>query len=89
MQQCTKEELGLLGELGPGEKKLEGKSFYLDGVKKRSTALLLEAISLHGGVGLFMYNLLSSIYRKLAADCIHCILCVLQNVKSIRRVDAK
>ncbi|XP_028989431.1 uncharacterized protein dbf4b [Betta splendens] len=49
MQQRTTEEQGLLGKLGPGEKKLEGKTFYLDGVKKRSTALLLEAITLHGG----------------------------------------
>lgn len=44
------EEQGLLGSLCPGQKKLEGKTFYLDSVKKRSTALLLEAISLLGGV---------------------------------------
>ncbi|XP_071319309.1 uncharacterized protein dbf4b isoform X2 [Trachinotus anak] len=43
------EERGLLGKLCPGEKKLEGKTFYLDNVKKRPTALLLEAISLLGG----------------------------------------
>ncbi|GLD62898.1 uncharacterized protein AKAME5_001456800 [Lates japonicus] len=43
------EERGFLGKLCPGEKKLEGKTFYLDNVKKRSTALLLEAISLLGG----------------------------------------
>ncbi|KAL6094975.1 dbf4b [Pungitius sinensis] len=43
------EERGLLGSLCPGEKKLEGKTFYLDGLKKRSTALLLEAVSLLGG----------------------------------------
>ncbi|XP_039991979.1 uncharacterized protein dbf4b [Xiphias gladius] len=43
------EERDLLGKLCPGEKQLEGKTFYLDNVKKRSTALLLEAISLLGG----------------------------------------
>ncbi|XP_074518676.1 uncharacterized protein dbf4b [Halichoeres trimaculatus] len=43
------EEQGLLGSLCPGQKKLEGKTFYLDSVKKRATALLLEAISLLGG----------------------------------------
>ncbi|CAJ1080997.1 uncharacterized protein dbf4b [Xyrichtys novacula] len=43
------EEQGLLGLLCPGQKKLEGKTFYLDSVKKRATALLLEAISLLGG----------------------------------------
>ncbi|KAM8836636.1 uncharacterized protein dbf4b [Spinachia spinachia] len=43
------EERGLLGSLCPGEKKLEGKTFYLDSLKKRSTALLLEAVSLLGG----------------------------------------
>ncbi|XP_036937059.1 protein DBF4 homolog B isoform X2 [Acanthopagrus latus] len=47
-QQCA-EEQGLLGSLCPGRKKLEGKTFYLDNVKKRATALLLEAISLLGG----------------------------------------
>ncbi|XP_008290440.1 uncharacterized protein dbf4b [Stegastes partitus] len=47
-QQHLKER-GLLGKLCPGEKKLEGKTFYLDNVKKRPTALLLEAISLLGG----------------------------------------
>ncbi len=46
------EEQCLLGSLCPGQKKLEGKTFYLDGVKKRSTSLLLEAISLLGGVSL-------------------------------------
>ncbi|XP_044033563.1 uncharacterized protein dbf4b [Siniperca chuatsi] len=44
------EERGLLGSLCPGQKKLEGKTFYLDSVKKRATALLLETISLLGGV---------------------------------------
>ncbi|KAF3704374.1 Protein DBF4 -like protein B Activator of S phase kinase-like protein 1 [Channa argus] len=48
MQQHAKKQ-GLLGELCPGEKKLEGKTFYLDGVKKHATALLLEAISFLGG----------------------------------------
>ncbi|XP_068438589.1 uncharacterized protein dbf4b [Clinocottus analis] len=43
------EEQGLLGSLCPGQKKLEGKTFYLDSLKKRSTALLLEAVSLLGG----------------------------------------
>ncbi|XP_041670846.1 uncharacterized protein dbf4b isoform X2 [Cheilinus undulatus] len=43
------EKQGLLGSLCPGQKKLEGKIFYLDSVKKRATALLLEAISLLGG----------------------------------------
>ncbi|XP_075949888.1 uncharacterized protein dbf4b [Anarhichas minor] len=47
-QQCA-EERGLLGSLCPGQKKLEGKTFYLDSLKKRSTALLLEAVSLLGG----------------------------------------
>ncbi|XP_054623677.1 uncharacterized protein dbf4b [Dunckerocampus dactyliophorus] len=47
-QQCA-EQLELLGKLCPGEKKLEGKTFYLDNVKKRLTTLLLEAISLLGG----------------------------------------
>ncbi|XP_017289167.1 protein DBF4 homolog B [Kryptolebias marmoratus] len=42
-------ERGLLGRLCVGERKLEGKTFYLDNVKKRSTTLLLEAISLLGG----------------------------------------
>ncbi|XP_051795834.1 uncharacterized protein dbf4b isoform X2 [Acanthochromis polyacanthus] len=42
-------ERGLLGKLCPGEKKLEGMTFYLDNVKKRPTVLLLEAISLLGG----------------------------------------
>ncbi|KAK7919551.1 hypothetical protein WMY93_010835 [Mugilogobius chulae] len=40
---------GLLGKLAPGEKKLDGRTFYLDRVKKRSTTLLLEAITLFGG----------------------------------------
>nr|XP_019938982.1 PREDICTED: histone-lysine N-methyltransferase 2D-like [Paralichthys olivaceus] len=48
-QQQYTEERGLLGKLCPGDKKLEGKNFYLDNVKKRATALLLEAISLLGG----------------------------------------
>ncbi|XP_034715970.1 uncharacterized protein dbf4b isoform X2 [Etheostoma cragini] len=43
------EEQGLLGSLCPGQKKLEGKTFYLDNVKKRPTALLLETVSLLGG----------------------------------------
>ncbi|XP_047464320.1 uncharacterized protein dbf4b isoform X2 [Mugil cephalus] len=47
-QQYSKER-GLLGKLHPSEKKLEGKTFYLDNVKKRCTTLLLEAISLLGG----------------------------------------
>ncbi|KAM6896877.1 protein DBF4 homolog B-like [Xenentodon cancila] len=47
-QQFLKER-ALFGRLSCGEKKLEGKTFYLDNVKKRSTALLLEAISLLGG----------------------------------------
>ncbi|XP_069012406.1 uncharacterized protein dbf4b [Embiotoca jacksoni] len=47
-QQCSK-ELGLLGNLCLGVKKLEGKIFYLDNLKKRSLTLLLEAISILGG----------------------------------------
>ncbi|XP_045924197.1 protein DBF4 homolog B [Micropterus dolomieu] len=47
-RQYAKEQ-GLLGSLCPGQKKLEGKTFYLDSVKKRSTALLLETIYLLGG----------------------------------------
>ncbi|XP_041830218.1 uncharacterized protein dbf4b [Melanotaenia boesemani] len=47
-RQLSKEQ-GLLGRLSPGEKKLKGKTFYLDNVRKRSTALLLEAISFLGG----------------------------------------
>ncbi|XP_023196229.1 protein DBF4 homolog B-like [Xiphophorus maculatus] len=47
-QQSAKER-GLLGRLCAGDKKLEGKTFYLDNVKKRSTTLLLEAIPLLGG----------------------------------------
>ncbi|TDG97972.1 hypothetical protein EPR50_G00213620 [Perca flavescens] len=43
------EEQGLLGSLCPGQKRLEGKTFYLDSVKKRPTALLLETVSLLGG----------------------------------------
>ncbi|XP_061665570.1 uncharacterized protein dbf4b [Syngnathoides biaculeatus] len=55
-QQC-KEQPGLLGKLCPGEKKLQGKTFYLDNVKKRPTALLLEAISvLGGGVESFLHR---------------------------------
>ncbi|XP_076007996.1 uncharacterized protein dbf4b [Genypterus blacodes] len=48
MQQLP-ETRGLLGDLCPGHKRLDGKSFYLDGVKSRPTALLVEAISLLGG----------------------------------------
>lgn len=47
-QQSTKDR-GLLGRLCAGDKKLEGKTFYLDNVKKRTTTLLLEAICLLGG----------------------------------------
>ncbi|TKS89643.1 Protein DBF4 -like protein B [Collichthys lucidus] len=43
------EEQGLLGSLCPGQKKLEGKTFYLDNVKKRATVLLLETVTLLGG----------------------------------------
>ncbi|XP_034147931.1 cell surface glycoprotein 1 isoform X2 [Esox lucius] len=41
----------LLGVLspGPGSKKLEGKSFYLNAVKSRPAAILVEAISHLGG----------------------------------------
>ncbi|XP_046888305.1 uncharacterized protein dbf4b isoform X2 [Hypomesus transpacificus] len=39
-----------LGVLSSGERKLEGKSFYLDSVKSRLAAVLLEAISSLGGV---------------------------------------
>lgn len=49
LQQCA-EQPGLLGKLHPGEKKLEGKTFYLDNVKTRLGALLLEAITVLGGV---------------------------------------
>ncbi|KAF7204345.1 uncharacterized protein dbf4b [Nothobranchius furzeri] len=42
-------ERGLLGRLCAGDKKLQGKTFYLDNVKARSTMLILEAISLLGG----------------------------------------
>ncbi|XP_030611371.1 uncharacterized protein dbf4b [Archocentrus centrarchus] len=49
-QQHLKERgYGLLGKLSHGAKKLEGRTFYLDNVKKQPTALLLEAISLLGG----------------------------------------
>ncbi|XP_072312989.1 uncharacterized protein dbf4b [Eucyclogobius newberryi] len=48
-QRKFREKGGLLGKLAPGEKKLDGRTFYLDRVKKRSTALLLEAITLFGG----------------------------------------
>ncbi|XP_077481963.1 uncharacterized protein dbf4b [Stigmatopora argus] len=47
-RQCE-EQPELLGKLSPGEKKLEGKTFYLDNLKKRPTTLLLEAIALLGG----------------------------------------
>ncbi|KAJ3607566.1 hypothetical protein NHX12_024617 [Muraenolepis orangiensis] len=40
---------GLLGVLPPGEKRLTGKSFYLDNVKRRPAALLVEAIFHLGG----------------------------------------
>ncbi|CAL1600306.1 unnamed protein product [Knipowitschia caucasica] len=49
MEQRKFREKGLLGKLASGEKKLDGRTFYLDRVKKRSTALLLEAITLFGG----------------------------------------
>lgn len=49
-QYADAQDRGLLGKLCPGEKRLEGKIFYLDNVKKRPTALLLETISLLGGV---------------------------------------
>ncbi|XP_077407947.1 uncharacterized protein dbf4b isoform X2 [Vanacampus margaritifer] len=49
LQQQRAEQPGLLGKLHPGDKKLKGKTFYLDNVKKRPAALLLEAISLLGG----------------------------------------
>ncbi|KAG7227939.1 hypothetical protein INR49_013733 [Caranx melampygus] len=48
-QYADAEDRGLLGKLCPGDKRLEGKIFYLDNVKKRPTALLLETISLLGG----------------------------------------
>ncbi|XP_063338062.1 uncharacterized protein dbf4b [Pelmatolapia mariae] len=49
-QQYSKERgYGLLGKLCLGAKKLEGKTFYLDNVKKQPTVLLLESISLFGG----------------------------------------
>ena len=41
---------GLLGVLSPGEKRLTGKTFYLDNVKRRPAALLVEAIFHLGGV---------------------------------------
>lgn len=50
MQQLPAAEGGFLGSLCPGKKKLLGKTFYLDNVKKRTTALMLETISLLGGV---------------------------------------
>ncbi|XP_030196618.1 histone-lysine N-methyltransferase 2D [Gadus morhua] len=40
---------GLLGVLPPGEKRLTGKSFFLDNVKRRAAALLVEAIFHLGG----------------------------------------
>lgn len=49
-QQQQAEEVGLLGALVPGKRKLLGKTFYLDNVKKRPAALILETISLLGGV---------------------------------------
>lgn len=48
--QLQAEEYGLLGDLCPGKRKLLGKTFYLDNVKKRPTALILETLSLLGGV---------------------------------------
>lgn len=51
-QQQAADERDLLGSLCPGQKKLQGKTFYLDSLKKRSTALLLEAVSLLGGVSM-------------------------------------
>lgn len=53
-RQAYAEEQGLLGSLCSGQKKLLGKTFYLDSVKKRPTALLLETISLLGGVSLVL-----------------------------------
>ncbi|CAG5905970.1 unnamed protein product [Menidia menidia] len=47
-QQLSREP-GPLGRLSTGQNKLEGKTFYLDNVKKRSTSLLLEVISFFGG----------------------------------------
>lgn len=44
------EQQSIFGPLCPGQKKLFGKTFYLDNVKKRSTAVLLETISFLGGV---------------------------------------
>lgn len=49
-QQLQAEVGGLLGALVPGKRKLLGKTFYLDNVKKRPAALILETISLLGGV---------------------------------------
>ncbi|CAL8301538.1 unnamed protein product [Lota lota] len=40
---------GLLGVLPPGEKRLTGKSFFLDNVKRRPASLLVEAIFHLGG----------------------------------------
>ncbi|XP_056887680.1 protein DBF4 homolog B isoform X2 [Takifugu flavidus] len=48
-QQLQAEQGGLLGALVPGKRKLLGKTFYLDNVKKRPAALILETISLLGG----------------------------------------
>lgn len=45
-----KEQQSLFGSLCPGQKKLLGKTFYLDSVKKRPTAVLLETIPFLGGV---------------------------------------
>ncbi|XP_048871071.1 uncharacterized protein dbf4b [Brienomyrus brachyistius] len=39
----------LLGPLSPGVRQLEGKTFYLDAVRSRSSALLAEAIARLGG----------------------------------------
>lgn len=40
----------LLGALSPGVRQLEGKTFYLDAVRSRSSALLAESIARLGGV---------------------------------------
>lgn len=44
------EQQSIFGPLCPGQKKLLGKTFYLDSVKKRLTAVLLETIPFLGGV---------------------------------------
>lgn len=63
------EEGGLLGTLSPGQKKLEGKCFYLDSVRSRSAALLVETISLLGGVSLY-YSFIFGLYSlKYKVSC--------------------